>query len=372
MKKILFIITHLELGGAQRQLFHLIEGLDKDRYSVYVCCGSFGYLKAKLLEVSDVKVEFISSLRRQINLFYDLIAFFKIFLFIRKHKFDIVHTHSPKASILGRWAAFLAGVKNIVYTVHGWPFHGFMNYFSFHLFLLLERITAKITKKIILVSGADLQVGLDKKIAGPGKFFLVHCGIEIDKFDQIFKKRTQGSIDGKVIITVSSLKPQKGLNYFLRMAEYILGKGRSLKFLIAGDGPYREEVSRQIQASGLKKNVILEGWVDDVLPLFSKASVFVLSSLWEGLPLSVIEAAISGIPLVVTDTQGIRDIIDDNKNGIIVKPGDWQGLSKGVSSILDNYSDWQVKIRAYRERLDIEYWSKERMIKQIDTIYRQL
>ena len=138
-KKILFIITYLELGGAQKQLLYIIEGLDKSKYEVYLYAGGRGYLKRYFLSLSSVDVKLDFFLIREINPFFAAAAFLKLLFFIRKHKFDIVHTHSPKASLLGRWAAYFAGVRNIIYTVHGWPFHKFMNPIAYNFYLFLDR-----------------------------------------------------------------------------------------------------------------------------------------------------------------------------------------------------------------------------------------
>ena len=178
-KKILFIITHLELGGAQKQLLSLINNLDRDKYSLYLCAGNNGYLKKKFTNSHFLKVSFIAELVRRISPFNDFAAFFKLYFFIRRNRFDIVHTHSPKASILGRWAAYFAGVRNIVYTVHGWPFHDFQNPLIRCAYIFLEKLTAFITKKIIVVSSSGLREGINKKVSFAGKFVIIHYGLDI-------------------------------------------------------------------------------------------------------------------------------------------------------------------------------------------------
>lgn len=236
-KKVLFVITHLELGGAQRQLLCLIENLDPTRYSLYLCAGNCGYLKKEFAGIPDLEIKFIPQLIRNINPFYDLIAFLKLFRYIKKNKFDIVHTHSPKASFLGRWAAHCAGVKSILYTVHGWPQHAFMNPLLYRFYLLLERITAKVTKKIIVVSSADLAKGLREKIAPHQKFSLIHYGIEIKRLEGIYQTRKTTLPLQPLVVTISSLKPQKGLVFFLKAAQSLIKRNPSIRFIIAGDGP---------------------------------------------------------------------------------------------------------------------------------------
>jgi glycosyltransferase involved in cell wall biosynthesis len=368
-KRILFIITHLELGGAQKQLLTLIRNLDHSRYRLYLCAGDYGYLKEEFLNLPNLKVKPIKELVRNINPLYDVIAFLKIYLYIKKNKFDIIHTHSPKASFLGRWAAFLAKTRNIIYTVHGWPFHKFMNPLSYHLYLYLERLTAKITKRIIVVSNADLAIGIKKKIAGPDKLFLIHYGVDIKLWEDIFLKRKQSLSSKNLVVNVSSLKPQKDLASFLEMVRLVLDKKSQLKFSIIGDGPLKRYIQKTIRKKGLQNHISLEGWNKDISPAFCQASLVVLTSLWEGLPLVIIEAVIAGIPVVVTDTGGVLDIVENLGNGIVVGPKRIKELYQAVINILDNYNEWTRRIENHRKSSRLSYWSQERMIEETKKLY---
>jgi len=371
-KKILFIITHLELGGAQKQLLSLIENLDRDKYSLYLCAGDDGYFKSKFKAVAFLKVYFVPELVRRISPLNDLIAFVKLYFFIRKNGFDIVHTHSPKASILGRWAAYLAGVKSIIYTAHGWPFHDQLNPLLAKLYILLEKITALITKKIIVVSSSDLGKALKNKVSSTDKCVIIHYGVDIKWAEQIFLKRKTSPPAINLIINISCLKPQKGLSYFLDVAEIILRKRGDARFSIIGDGPLNEKIKQEIEKRKLKKEVALEGWKDDTAGALSRASVMVITSLWEGLPLAVIEAVISGVPVVATDTGGVLDILKDNNNGIILQRKDIQSIADATISIIDNYNSWYKKVMATRGQLDLEYWSDRRMARSTERVYREV
>ncbi len=371
-KRILFVITHLELGGAQKQLLSIIKGLDSQRYSVYLCAGSCGYLKKEFSKVPFLHIKFIPQLVRNISPLSDLITFLKLYFYIRKNKFDIVHTHSPKASILGRWAAHLAGVKNVVYTVHGWPFHRFMNPLLYCLYIFLEKITVSITKKIIVVSYADLRKGIKKIISSPDKFAIIHYGVDINWVESVFLKRKSNFPPANLVTNISCLKPQKGLIYFLEAVRLILDKRTDIKFSIVGDGPLRKSISRQISKRELTEHVSLGGWIGDVSGLFSRTSVLVITSLWEGLPLAVIEAVMSGVPAVVTDTEGVSDILDNYNNGIIFKCKDAKAIADAVLTVLDGYGQWSEKVIAAREKLNLTYWSDERMVSQTERIYQEL
>jgi glycosyltransferase involved in cell wall biosynthesis len=371
-KRILFIITHLELGGAQKQLLSILKSINQAKYIIHLITSDKGYLKEEFLRLSYIKLKLIPQLKRRINPLLDTIVFFKIYFYIKRNRFYIVHTHSPKASILGRWAAYFAGTKNIIYTVHGWPFHKFMNSFSYYLYLFLEKLTAKITKKIIVVSKADFRIGIEKKIASPDKLILIHYGVDIGLWESIFLKRKEWLPSGNLIVNVSSLKLQKDLYSFLEMAKLILNKKRQLRFFIIGEGPLKKQIMKAIKKCGLENHVFLKGWAKDIFSLLSKASLLVLTSLWEGLPLVVIEAVIAGVPMVVTDTGGVLDIVENHHNGIITQPKQIQKLSEAVIMILDNYNEWRKKIENHRKNLNLLHWSQERMIEETESIYEAL
>ncbi|MDP8296768.1 MAG: glycosyltransferase family 4 protein [Candidatus Orphnella occulta] len=369
--RILFIITHLALGGAQKQLLSLIQNLDKDKYDLFLCAGGRGRLRGEFEKTSLSKTYFIAELVRIISPLNDLIAFVRIYLLIRNNRFDIVHTHSPKASILGRWAAFLAGVRNIVYTVHGWSFHDFLNPLSRYLYVSLEKFTALVTKKIIVVSSSDLRKGLEEKVSTADKFVIIHYGVSAQRAESIFLQRKARLSFESLVINISCLKRQKGLIHFLDAVQMIQAKRRDITFFIVGDGPLKESIKREIEKRKLSGHVLLKGWVNDVSQLLSRASLLVITSLWEGLPLAVIEAVASGLPVVATDTGGVLDILD-NDNSIVLQRKNAQGIADAVLDIMDNDNRWHKRAIAARDNFDLTYWSDKRMTQLTEKVYQEV
>jgi glycosyltransferase involved in cell wall biosynthesis len=339
---------------------------------LYLCAGHSGYLKKKFTNSPQLKVNFIAELVRRISPFNDLVAFIKLYFFIRKNRFDIVHTHSPKASILGRWAAYFAGVRNIVYTVHGWPFYSFLNPLLRYLYVFLEKISALITKKIIVVSSSGLREGTNKKVSSADKFVIIHYGLDTEWAERIFVKRKSGPPFKNLVINISCLKPQKGLIFFLDAIKMILKERMDMRFSILGDGPLNESINREIVKRKLTGHLSLGGWVDDISTLLSRASILVITSLWEGLPLAVIEAVASGVPVVATDTGGVLDILENGNNGIIVKRKDIEGIAAAILEIMGDYSGWHKKVVVAREKLDLMYWSDQRMAGLTEKVYQDV
>ncbi|MBD3264394.1 MAG: glycosyltransferase [Candidatus Omnitrophica bacterium] len=371
-KKILFIITYLEMGGAQRHVYDIIKNLDREKYSIHLISSKDGYLFSEFLKLDGVNFYFVKELCRKIRPLADIVSFCRIYFYVKKYKFNIVHLHSPKASFLGRWAAYLAGVKNIIYTVHGWPFHDFMNKAAYFLYYYIEKISALITTKIIVVSRHDLVKGIEGRIASKDKFSLIHYGIDAGKFKNIYLLRKSHPPSKPVITTVSCLKKQKGLLSFLEISKKVLKEIPEACFFIIGDGPLRGRIKNTIENMGLENKVTLNGWVPDPAELYEKTSVFILTSLWEGLPVASIEAIICGIPTILTDTKGIRDIAGDLEYVKVVGIGDNEEAAKLCVKILKNYHLWDKIIHKYINYIDIGYWSAERLLKEMTSLYQNM
>ncbi|TAN59363.1 glycosyltransferase family 1 protein, partial [bacterium] len=157
---ILYVITKLELGGAQKHLLSLIANLDKSKFNIFLFTSKEGLLLNDVLAISGLYIKTSPNLTRPINFFKDLPALFEIYSFIRKHNIDIVHTHSSKAGIVGRLAARLAKVKIIIHTVHGWPFNDYQRFIVRYIYIWLERLAARLSDKLIIVSCFDKKKGL--------------------------------------------------------------------------------------------------------------------------------------------------------------------------------------------------------------------
>ena len=185
--RVIHIITKLELGGAQQNTLFTLKKLDSTKFEPVLITGKEGILAPQALSLKGVKCFFLSTLHRHIHPVWDLAAFFHLLLILHRAKKQnsriCVHTHSSKAGILGRWAAFAAGIRTIVHSVHGFGFHDFQNPLVKKIFIFLEKISAKITSQIIFVSQADftraVQLGICKPV-GQGR--VIRSGIDLKQF----------------------------------------------------------------------------------------------------------------------------------------------------------------------------------------------
>lgn len=352
---LLYVITKLELGGAQKQLISLIDRLDKKRYNISLFTARTGFLLSDVSSRNDISVYTSRFLERPISPLGDLIALCEIYRLVRQQRVDIIHTHSSKAGILGRLAAGLAGVKAIVHTVHGWSFNDYQPQVLRLLYIWLERFTARFTQCIIVLSECDKQKGLSHRIGKNDAYRIIPCAIDYSEFchtDDTVRQELGIGADESVIGMVSCLKSQKAPQDFIKLARITIDmlkphtqhKGprngtcrqNSLKFILVGDGILRNDIQRLIRMHNVKKHVILTGWRRDIPRLLSCFDVFVLTSLWEGLPVTALEAMASSKPVIVTDTGGIAECIKDGYNGFLVAAGHIEEMAQKLICLLND------------------------------------
>ncbi|MEI7750661.1 MAG: glycosyltransferase family 4 protein [Candidatus Omnitrophota bacterium] len=330
---VLYVITQLELGGAQKQLLSLIRQIDRDRYNVFLFTALEGLLIEEALSMSDLTLYRSKHLKRSLDPLKDFLAMIEIVRFIKKNKIAIIHTHSSKAGILGRWAGAWAKAKVIIHTVHGWSFNDFQNPFVRKLYQGLERLSAKFTDKIVVVSNHDRQKGLDAKIGSDRQYALVRYGIDRAQFgmrDASIRKELGISEDALVVGTIACFKPQKALEDFVKLASLATQVLPQAIFLVVGDGVLRKKIEQLIVKFKLGSQFILAGWRRDIPRVLSAMDVFVLTSLWEGLPIAVLEAMVSQVPVVATHTGGISEVIADGKSGFLVPCHDMPSMLKKI------------------------------------------
>jgi glycosyltransferase involved in cell wall biosynthesis len=368
---LLYVVTKLELGGAQKQLLSLIRGVNKEKFRVFLFTGIEGLLVEDALAIPYLELQGCRFLVRPIHPLKDLLALICLYLFIKRHSIEIVHTHSSKAGFLGRVAARLAGVKAIIHTVHGWSFHDYQPVFLKKIFILLERFTASFTKKLVVVSYSDQSRGINNRIGDQAKYSLIRYGIDRCEFENNDPslRRELGLNDNDIVVgMIACFKPQKCPQDFIKLASLVKRSMPGVKFILAGDGILRREIERLISDSNLAGNVILTGWRRDIPRVLAALDVFVLTSLWEGLPVTVLEAMAAAKAVIVTDTGGVREVVNEAKTGFLVQPHDLQELAEKLFRLLE-----ENELRTKTGRLAREYikcgFSVDNMLSDTEALY---
>lgn len=374
MIKLLYVITKLELGGAQKHLLSLIKHLDKDRFRVFLFTAKDGLLVPEASHIKGLILKKSKYLERPINPLKDLCALVEIYRFIKINDIGIVHTHSSKAGILGRLGARLAGVNFIIHTVHGWSFNDCQPRMIRSFIIWLERRIARFTDRLIAVSDYDRAKGLGNHIGDEDKYALIRYGIDYEEFgagDRSLRKELGLKDTDFAVATVACLKPQKYPQDFIKLASVIKKAFPEVKFILVGDGILRKEIERLINKFGLQEQVILLGWRRDVPKILQAIDVFVLTSLWEGLPISVLEAMLSCKPVISTNTGGVAEIIVEKETGFLVAPGDVQTMAKDLACLLEDAGLKNRIGNRAKDSLGTGY-RLEKMVENTDRLYRDL
>ncbi|MDD5109034.1 MAG: glycosyltransferase family 4 protein [Candidatus Omnitrophica bacterium] len=374
---LLYIITKLELGGAQRQLLSLIAGLDKEKYRVFLFSAKEGLLAKEAELIPGLTLKKSRFLERPVNFIKDILVFIEICAFIKKNKIELVHTHSSKAGILGRFAARACKVTAIIHTVHGWSFNDYQPRILRNFYLFFEKLCAKFTGKIIVVSYSDREKGLNSSIGSQGQYVLIRYGINASEFaasDLRNQARQALGInkDELAVGMVACFKPQKSPLDFVKIALAVKKEICGIKFIMVGDGQLRNKVSLLIKELGLQDKIILTGWRPDIAFILSALDIFILTSLWEGLPIAVLEAMAAGKPIIATDTGGISEVIENGKNGYLVKPQDNQAMQNRITELLRSRQKREEFISLGRARIDSEEFLLTKMVRATGELYLNL
>jgi len=340
-RKIFHVITKLELGGAQKVTLMTLERLPRDRYELGLVTGPEGLLVEWANRIPALQRDWNQWLVREVRPLKDAIAFLKLWRLFRRERPDIVHTHSTKAGIIGRWAAKLAGVPFIFHTAHGFGFNDFQRPAVRNLYISLERLTAKITTKLFVVSYANADKAEKCGMTRPGDWVLARDSISVDEFlherPRRQKLRAWRVPEDKVIVgMVACFKPQKSPEDFVEVAARVLAKTQLAHFVMAGDGELRQSIEERIRRHGIGGHITLLGWQseNEMPEVYRNLDVVVLTSLWEGLPCVFSEAMACALPIVATNVDGAREAILEGENGYLHDPHDIEGMARSVLKLI--------------------------------------
>jgi glycosyltransferase involved in cell wall biosynthesis len=377
---VLHPITRLIVGGAQENTLYSAERLDKKLFQVEVLSGVQTGSEGSLIEEAcqkQIPLILLPELRREINPVLDWIALDKIKKLLNERSYVIVHTHSSKAGILGRIAARQANIPIIIHSVHGWSFHPQMDPVRKYIYIFLEKKIARFTDALIFVSQKDLQKGIAYKITTPEKAHLIRSAIPLEEFtphlydrDQI---RNELNIPKQSVVigNVGRLSTQKNPLGWIRVAELVSRQSPECFFLMVGDGPLRRQVEMEIKKTGLENKIILTGIRRDIPRMLACMDIFLLTSLWEGLPRAIPQAYAMGIPVISHQIDGITDIVIPGESGFTQPPGEYELLARDCLELLNNPGLRKSLGKTGQQRVKDEF-SLDVMISQISDLYLKI
>lgn len=386
--KVLHPITRLIIGGAQENTMLTADMMNREingerRYAVSIISGPQTGPEGSLIEEirhRGIPLTIHPSLRREVNPVADMRAIFALRRLMTAPdggpQFDIVHTHSSKAGVVGRVAARLARVPLVVHTVHGWSFHDKMPEWKILFYIALEKWASRFGQKLIVVAEADIDKGLARGIGRREDYVVIRSGIELERFGhpQVPRNETRRQlgipVDALVIGSVTRLSEQKAPLDLVESFALAHRASPGVRFVIVGDGPMRSQVEARLKERNLADATVLTGLRRDIPELMAAFDVFTLNSLWEGLPRVLPQAMATGLPIVCTRADGSADAIVDGENGLLVPRSDPAAAAEQILRLLAD-PELRRRMGEAGQRRAPSYDART-MVGQIDQLYRSL
>ena len=359
-KVLLYMITKSEIGGAQSNVLDLIRGFEQE-YDVHLATRNEGSLTESVAAI-NVTVHLLPNLVRPINLLYDFRAVKECVSLIRRIKPDIVHAHSSKAGLIARVAGWICKVP-VVFTAHGWGFSSGNPPLRKWTALLSEKLAASLEKKIICVSESDRQLAIQLGVGNQNSLVTIHYGIK-----DIATAVANPSLQPPRLIMVARFNEQKDQATLLK-AISCLSSPFHLDFV--GSGSSLESHKALAQSLGVQDKVSFLGDRTDVPKLLAQSQIFILTSHYEGLPISILEAMRAGLPVIATKVNGIPEEVEHGKTGLLVPDKDVEELAKALSTLIESPELRQQMGKAGRQKF-LDEFTIERMIDETRTVYEQV
>ncbi len=377
--RVLHVITRLIRGGADENTLLTIRGMSS-RYATDLAVGRDSELEDVALP-PGVRVFVVPQLVREIRPHRDLAALAHLVRLMRAEDYALVHTHTAKAGVLGRVAAATSGTPVVVHTLHGSTFHPYVNPVARHVYLALERLAARWTDRFITV-GDDLgQRYVDAGVMHSGDYDTIYSGMDVERFvgartmsefEQAQLRRELGVPLGVPLVGVfARLERRKGHVYLFEAMRALSERLPDLHLLVVGDGGYRRELQELAERLDITERLHWAGHRRDIQRTLAIVDVVALTSLWEGLPRTLVQAALVGRPIVTFAVEGAREIVHDGVNGYVVPIGDVGALTTRLGQVLESVRRGASMGGERVEEL-AELWSVDRMVDSTAALYDRL
>ncbi len=372
------VIARLNVGGPAIHATLLSRRLEAHGFETLLVAGAEGPHEGRYLDLhgADVRrLEVIPDLGREIHPWRDWQAYRSLVRLIRKYRPHIIHTHTAKAGMLGRLAAWRCGVPVVVHTFHGHVFHGYFGRVRTAAFVGVEQLLARRTTRLLAVSAQVRDEVLARGIGRPDQFEVLRLGFDLDRFSraesQRGRLRQELGIAPEVPLVgiVARLVPIKAHEVFIAMAAEVARARPETVFLIIGDGELKPALTAQVARAGLADRVRFLGWRSDLDCVYADLDVVVLTSRNEGSPVALTEAMASARPVVSTMVGGVQELVGDA--GLLCPVDDAACLAASVRRLLDSpdlAADLGVRARA---RV-IPAYSEDRLVADMAALYARL
>jgi len=381
--RIVHIITRMILGGAQENTLLTCRGLHGNSdYGVTLVTGPALGPEGELLSEAErlgLNVLIVPQMRRAIHPLRDFASVRALRHILREIRPQIVHTHSSKAGILGRYAAHAEHVPVTVHTIHGLPFHPYEKGWRNRLYVWLERKAARWSDALVCVADAMADQAAAAGVADRAKFTTIYSGMETDAFLECDRHRRAmrsrlGFRDDEFVVgKVARLFELKGYEYVIEAAKRVRETHPNVRFLFVGDGILRGALEAQAQRLGVRDAITFAGLVpsSQVPACLSAMDALVHASLREGLARVLPQALLAGKPVVSFDVDGAREVVRPGDTGYLVPPQSVEGLAASLCQIIE-YPEQAAALAARGRELCRERFRWQTMVARLDELYRRL
>ena len=359
--KICYIVTGLDIGGTELQLYHLIKRLNQESFSPVVISMLEPGTVGKMLSEARVPVYSLGMKKRVYGLLSQIRGMFRLYRIVHREKPDLLVLYLYHAIVVGRLAGRVAGVRRVISCFRTPPESTLRG----RLQNLVLRATSWADAVTTVNSETVSRGWLEKKVMTAEKVRIIPNGVIIPAGSRCLSKGTQDSpaalhsADSFVWLAIGRLNREKDFFTLIEAFKSVTKRSSGCKLCIVGEGPLRQPLEEKVRTEGLGGHVVFTGACDDVHALFSEAQAFVLSSAWEGMPNVILEAMATGLPVVATDIGGVPELVKHGQNGLLVPPRDPVSLAEAMLHIMTLTNEergkmGQIGMQIVRERYDID------------------
>jgi glycosyltransferase involved in cell wall biosynthesis len=370
--KVMRVIARMNVGGPAWQASVLTRGLQPPDFDTHLVCGRVTDDEADFIELRDptLPCTYLEGLGRSVRPLDDLRAFVTLVRLMRQEKPDIVHTHTAKAGVLGRVAAVVARVPYRVHTFHGHVLHGYFSPRATKAIIYIERVLARRTDVLAAVGSKVRDDLLAAKIGRPEQYRVVPPGVEITAGCSRAEARQTFDLppDAPIILFVGRLTRIKRPDRLIDAMSLVLAKRPKTILAIAGEGDLYDETKRLAEPLGTSVRFL--GWQSNLSNVYPLADLVVLTSDNEGMPVTLIEASMLGLPCVTTDVGSAREVVIDGYTGRVVST-DSHDVADVILELLGDSERLVNYGSAARGHVE-EHFGTSRLVADYASLYRNL
>jgi len=349
--RVLNLITELNIGGAERLLVEVLPRLDRAKVEPQVACLHGDAPLAAVLEKAGIRVHHLRSSRK-----FDPRPVWRLARLLEQERIEVLHTHLIQADVLGYWAGRLVRTPAIVSTKHN------VRYYDRHD-RWLRPVARWVERRVDAVVAVSNAVAAEYRHAR--RLEVIHNGVDCKKYAPL-------PVPGSgPVVCVANFTMQKGHRILLEAIARLVPEFPGLQLELAGGGPLQDDLQARAERLGLAKRVVFLSTMQDVRSVLMRASIFVLPALWEGLGLAALEAMAMGRPVIVTDVDGLREIVTHERDGLVVQSGNVEALADAIARLLRDRELAQRLADAARTHV-VESFGLDGMARRLEDFYESL